>query len=152
MKSDLDNKVSYLREEYRKSSAHEERRKGGGGGESGGGGDMEKRVEAIEKVIPEIRERLVRVETRLEAIGANMATKADLVSATSKTDASVAALKTETQANLASLKADTQASISSLSIEIQSMETRLIKWFVSTAFAMTGVATAIAFGLARLLK
>ncbi len=39
---------------------------------------MEKRVEALEKAIPDIRERLVRVETKVDVIEKNMATKADL--------------------------------------------------------------------------
>lgn len=52
-------------------------RKGGGGDNGGGGtGDsgLEKRVEALEKALPDLRERLVRVETRLE----RMATTDDL--------------------------------------------------------------------------
>lgn len=35
---------------------------------------MEARVAALEKVIPEIRERLVRVETKLDSVEKNMAT------------------------------------------------------------------------------
>lgn len=112
-----------------------------GGGNPPGGSDMEKRIEALEKAIPDIRERLVRVETKLDSLAQHAASTADLISATSRTDAAIASLKTETQ-----------VSIGAIRTEMQSMETRLIKWFVSTAFAMTGVATAITFGLARLLK
>lgn len=36
--------------------------------------------------------------------------------------------------------------------DLASLESTLIKWFVGTAFAMVGLATAIGFGLARLLK
>lgn len=113
---------------------------------------MEKRVEALEKAIPDIRERLARVETKLDALAQNGATKADLLGSASRTDAAIAALKNETQASIASLRSENQSSGASLKTEMHAMETRLIKWFVSTAFAMTGVATAIAFGLARLLK
>lgn len=118
-------------------------RKGGhtGGGNPLGGNDMEKRVEALEKTAQDIRERLTRVETKLDSLSQHTPTTADLISATSKTDAAIASLKTESQ-----------VSIGAIRTEMQSMETRLIKWFVSTAFAMTGVATAVAFGLARLLK
>lgn len=49
-----------------------------GGGPPPGGSDMEKRIEKLEQAIPDIRERLVRVETRLESIEKTMATKADL--------------------------------------------------------------------------
>ena len=43
-----------------------------------GDDDLNRRVEALEKALPYIRERVVRVETKLEAIRKNMATKADL--------------------------------------------------------------------------
>lgn len=53
-----------------------------GGGNPPGDSELEKRVEALEKAIPDIRERLVRVETKLDAIegtmGKTMATKDDL--------------------------------------------------------------------------
>lgn len=48
------------------------------GGKPPGGGNLEQRVEALEKAIPDIRERLVRVETKVDNIEKNMATKADL--------------------------------------------------------------------------
>lgn len=83
-----------------------------GNGGPPGGGDLEKRIEALEKAIPDIRERLVRVETKVDSIEKHGATKAD----------------------------------------ISSLESTLIKWFVGTAFAMTGLATAVAFGLGRMLK
>ena len=73
---------------------------------------MEARVKALEVAIPDIRERLVRVETKLDSVEKHGATKADLAT----------------------------------------MESTLIKWFVGTAFAMVGLASAIAFGLARYLS
>ena len=90
---------------------------GSGGGLKNGGGDppgddMEARVRALETAIPDIRERLVRVETKLDSVEKHGATKADLAT----------------------------------------MESTLIKWFVGTAFAMVGLASAIAFGLARYLS
>jgi hypothetical protein len=39
---------------------------------------LEKRVEALEKALPDIKERLVRVETKLDSVEKSMATKADL--------------------------------------------------------------------------
>lgn len=39
---------------------------------------MEDRVAALEKAIPDIRERLARVETKLDNVEKNMATKSDL--------------------------------------------------------------------------
>lgn len=59
---------------------------GNNNGGNGGGSDMDARVTALEKAIPDIRERFVRVEMRLDAIEANMATKADLANLASKDD------------------------------------------------------------------
>lgn len=62
---------------------------GNGGHNDGrppGGDEMEARVAAIEKAMPEIREKLVRVEMRLDAIESNMATKVDLANIASKDD------------------------------------------------------------------
>ncbi|WP_425318500.1 hypothetical protein [Pseudomonas nitroreducens] len=73
--------------ELQKSEAQQRRDKNGGGGDTGGGNppggqDLEKRVEALEKALPDIRERLVRVETKLDAIEdtmeKTMASKDDL--------------------------------------------------------------------------
>ena len=36
--------------------------------------------------------------------------------------------------------------------DISELETRLIKWFIGTAFAMTALAATISFGLARILQ
>ncbi|MDG9858504.1 hypothetical protein N7403_32050 [Pseudomonas nitroreducens] len=49
-----------------------------GGGNPPGDSELERRVEALEKVLPDLRERLVRVETKLDSMEKNMATKADL--------------------------------------------------------------------------
>jgi hypothetical protein len=53
------------------------------GRRSGGGGPpedtaLEKRVEVLEKALPDIKERLARVETKLDSVEKSMATKADL--------------------------------------------------------------------------
>lgn len=76
-----------------------------------GGSDLEARVAALEKAIPEIRERLAVISGKAESIEKHSATKADLATT----------------------------------------ELNLIKWYVATAFAMTGLASAITFGLTRLL-
>lgn len=57
-----------------------------GGDEPPGGHPMEARVIALEKASQDIREKLVRVEFRLDAIESNMATKADLALLASKDD------------------------------------------------------------------
>ncbi|MFJ2456880.1 hypothetical protein ACIOWK_35295 [Pseudomonas protegens] len=49
------------------------------GGRGGGGGDgLEARVVALEKASQDIREKLVRVETKLEALEKTTATKTDI--------------------------------------------------------------------------
>lgn len=49
-----------------------------GGGNPPGGESLEARVSALEKASQEIREKLVRVETKLEGIEKTMATKAEI--------------------------------------------------------------------------
>lgn len=84
---------------------------GGNWTSNGGGGDLEARVAALEKAVPEIRERLVVISGKVNSIEKHSATKADLATT----------------------------------------ELNLIKWYVATAFAMTGLASAITFGLTKLL-
>jgi hypothetical protein len=90
-----------------------------GNGNPPGGDDLERRIELLEKAIPDIRERLVRVETKVDHVEKTMATKTDI--------------------------AELKASIA------EGFNTQT-KWFVGTAFAMTGLAASISFGLARLLS
>lgn len=59
---------------------------GGNTGGDGGGSDLESRVGALEKAIPDIRERLVRVEMRLDSIESTMATKTDIAFIATKDD------------------------------------------------------------------
>jgi len=69
--------------------------------------DLEQRVDSLEDFRDDTRQRLVRIETRLE----EMATKADLAL----------------------------------------LETRLIKWFIATAFAITTVMTGAAVAIVKLI-
>jgi len=57
-----------------------------GGGEPPGGDHLDARVAALEKAIPDIRERLVRIEMRLDSIESTMATKTDLAAIATKDD------------------------------------------------------------------
>lgn len=84
----------------------------GGGNEPPGSNQLERRIEKLEATSTDIQVRMVRIETRLESVEANMAKQTD----------------------------------------IAELETRLIKWFIGTAFAMTALAATISFGLARLLQ
>lgn len=72
--------------------------------------------------------RLRQVEdavTRIEATLPHLATKADV--------------------------ADLKASMAELKVDAAESVTTMVKWFVGTAFAMVGLASAISFGVARLL-
>lgn len=82
------------------------------GGGPPGGDDLEARIAALEKSVPEIKEKLAAISGKIDSIEKHSATKADLVTT----------------------------------------ELNLIKWYVATAFAMTGLASAITFGLTRLLS
>jgi hypothetical protein len=73
--------------------------------------DLELRVDRLEAFAEDAKVRLVRIETRLDAMEAHMATKADLAG----------------------------------------LETRLIKWFIVTAFAITTVMSGVAVAVAKLV-
>lgn len=109
----MSDNIHYLEERFKNAEKflpHPDKHGGGGGG-SGGGEQMEKRLEAIEKSLPEIKEKLAGISGKVESIDKHSATKADLATT----------------------------------------ELNLIKWYVATAFAMTGLASAITFGLTKLL-
>lgn len=92
---------------------------------------MEKRIDTIEKTLPDIRDRLSRVETKLDGMKEQIVTKADLVATRAEFREGTSGLCLE---------------IANFRTDMQSMETRMLKWFVGTA----GVLSAIAFGVARL--
>jgi len=75
MKENID--VRILQDRYDRLLREVEQR-GSGGDEPPGGNGLDKRIEIIEKAIPDIRERLARVETKIDGIEKTMATKADL--------------------------------------------------------------------------
>lgn len=78
----MNDKVSYLKDEYKHQAQELDRadlsKKKGGGSEPPGDDQLEARVAALEKSLPDIRERLARVETKLDIVEKNMATKSDL--------------------------------------------------------------------------
>jgi hypothetical protein len=88
MENDFKGNVSYLRNEFREAMSHKNPQKGGGdhGGGGGGGSDLDTRIATLEKASQDVREKLVRVEMRLDAIETNMATKVDLANLASKDD------------------------------------------------------------------
>lgn len=51
---------------------------GSGGGNPPGGDAMEKRIEKLESALPDIREKLVRVEAKVDSIEKHGSTKADV--------------------------------------------------------------------------
>ncbi|MGY2216118.1 hypothetical protein [Pseudomonas sp. SDO558_S425] len=126
MANDLKDNVSYLRQEYRQGSSSGYDRKGGAGvGGNGGENDLEKRISQVEA-------RLERVETKLDGMQEHMATKSDLM---------------QTKIDLLEATSRLDLSIANFRTDMQSLETRLLKWFVGTA----GALSAIAFGVARLV-
>ena len=82
---------------------------------------MKSRVEALEKALPDIRERMVRVETKLDSIEKTMATKTDL--------------------------GDLKVSMAELKTSVIEGFNNQTKWFVATAAVLAG----IAFTAARLI-
>jgi hypothetical protein len=79
---------------------------------------LEKRVERLEDFYIEVAERLARLETRVELMASQMATKADIAQMATKADLAL------------------------IRVEMAALETRLIKWFIGTAVTLAGLAFA----------
>lgn len=121
---------------------------GPGGGNGSGDSELEKRVEALEKAIPEMRERLVRVETKLDSMERNMATQANMADLRADFAKEFGGIRTD----LAEETGTINQSVANFRTEITRLEGTLIKWFIVTALALSGGIGTIAFGLARALK
>lgn len=92
-----------------------------GGNEPPSGDDMEARVRALETAIPDIRERLARMETKIDGIERHGATKADIEAVGAKIEA--------------------------MGTRIESMGRTMIQWAVGTSLVIAGVV----FAAARLI-
>lgn len=68
------------------------------------------------------------------------------------TDIQIRMVRIETRLESIEGNMATHTDIANLKNDIAGLELRLIKWFVATAFAMTGLAATISFGLARLFQ
>lgn len=109
---------------------------------------MEKRVAELEKANLDIREKLVRVETKLDSVEKSMATKADLSQSFGSLAKSIADVRTELSQETGTIN----QSVANFRTEITRLEGTLIKWFIVTALALSAGIGSIAFGLARSLK
>jgi hypothetical protein len=68
------------------------------------------------------------------------------------TDIQIRMVRIETRLESIEGNMASHTDIANLKNDLAGLEMRLIKWFVATAFAMTGLAATISFGLARLLQ
>lgn len=71
-----------------KGGGDDGRNSGHTGGNGGGGSDMDARVTALEKTTQDIREKLVRIEARLDHMESSIATKVDIANLAAKDDLS----------------------------------------------------------------
>jgi glutaredoxin 2 len=135
-----------------------------------GGDEMKDRVEAIEKTIPEIRERLIRVETKVDSIEQHMATKAELADFKTEINGRFADFKTEIKGefagfkteikgefadfkseikdDLANAKLSTKSDLNELRVIMLQSNNNQIKWFIGALTALAG----IVFAAIRLIQ
>jgi hypothetical protein len=113
-------------------------------------GWMDDQIDKLEEFAADAKERLVRLETRTEAMAANMATKADMARLDERIDGLAAVMRSEIarlDARIVTEFSRLDARIDSeiarvdarLSAAIAKLEATLVKWFVGTAVAMSGV-------------
>lgn len=100
-------------------------------GNGGGGGSMDNRVRALEDSMGQIKIDMSIVKERLSHL------------------ATQSALET-VKADIASINA--QIPHLATKAELSDLKASLIQWMVSTMLASAGLAAAISFGLARLIK
>lgn len=129
-----------------------------GNGNGTGGSDLEKRVDALEKTAQEVRERLVRVETKIDGIERNMATNSALSELNARLVGEIGTIRTSLTSEIGSFRTSSASeigtvnqSVANFRTEITRLEGTMIKWFVGTALALSAGIGAIAFGLARAL-
>ena len=151
----LDDPVEDYIDESRRSDSYSSRavpRKSGGSG--GNMDDVLKRLGAVESSVSELR-------VQVSGIAATMATKDELnrlqaqvggIAATIPYLATNEALN-EIKATLPSLatKADVKADILTLRADMYAMETKIIKWMIATTLTSVGLATGLAFSIAKLV-
>jgi archaellum component FlaC len=171
----LDDPVEDYIDESRRSDSYSSRavpRKSGGSG--GNMDDVLKRLGAVESSVSELRvqvsgiaatmatkDELNRLQAQVSGIAATMATKDELnrlqaqvggIAATIPYLATNEALN-EIKATLPSLatKADVKADILTLRADMYAMETKIIKWMIATTLTSVGLATGLAFSIAKLV-
>jgi len=110
-----------------------------GGGSGGGGSDVEARVTALEKTIQDVREKLVRVETNLEGLASQVATKADIAELATKND-------------LHGFVRASSKDIQDLAVSFQKSMNEQTWKFIALSFTMATFLTGISFWIGRLLK
>lgn len=74
----MNDNVRYIHDRFRDEV--ERLRKGGGGDEPPGSDKVEKRVDKLESSMQDVREKLIKIESKVESIDKHGATKADLSS------------------------------------------------------------------------
>lgn len=100
---------------------------------------MESRVAALEKTTVDIREKLVRVETRLEGLASQVATKADIAELATKND-------------LHGFVRASSKDIQDLAVSFQKSMNEQTWKFIAVSFTMATFLTGISFWIGRLLK
>jgi hypothetical protein len=80
--------------------------------------ETDQRLDKLDALADETRQRLLRIEVRLDGMDARMATKED---------------------------------VANLRGEMHQMETRIIKWFVGTAIALSAGISTIVFAIAKFI-
>ena len=119
-----------------------------------GNGSLLRRVERLEDVTSEVKERLARFETRDDLNALHVVTKTDLaqMAAQMATKADLAQLADQmaTKAQLAQMAAQmaTKAELAQMAAQmatkadLAALEAKLLRWFIGTVIALAGIVSA----------
>jgi hypothetical protein len=99
---------------------------------------MDDQIEKLEEFAADAKERLVRLETRTEAMAANMATKADIA----RLDERIDGLARITAAEFARIDTRFGAVDARIDAAVARLEATLLKWFIGTTVTVVGLLVA----------
>ena len=109
---------------------------------------LDERVEHIQNDVTEMKKDIRRLDDRIDAVRVEVANvRTDLTAAIGTVRTELAGLRSEMKESIGEVKTQ----IASILGTVKASENALIKWMTGIVLSAIGVASAIAFGIAKLV-